>query len=732
MAETSILQLLQERFQAINQAIGAQYEMLQTEALAWHQKCEALRRENEDLKAAWAAPDSLCSPRHGGLGPTDKESPDADFTKVVPDSPTPAWIEAKPHDKDDEDGSIVTERGNWQRLSSIETSSQHPAAPQDISPTSICNSYQRSASSSVVVRPTIKRSVAIHDMDDEALLNFAPREHFFEDRALRTGFKKGRTAEVDNMLSSRTDSRRRKSSEPRLTWQERIVISPGSVNNLVWECLGFLIVLFDFVVVPLQLLDDADVMPAAVDVVIHLMRVYWTLDIPMNFITGYFDPKSGKPEMSLKKIALRYATTVLTFDVTMIVADWTVFSLGQGAEAGQVLRFLRLARLLRLPRLLQRAQKLFAFITFRVRSDNLLLRIELCKVLVFCLAWIHPTACGFYAVGRSDKSGWVNYYNVNDGDLWSRYITSCHWSLSQLTGDSGHVPQTDMERTYATIALILAFLVSTLIVSNLTTIMTQSQLTVAEKSRQLITLKMFLSDNNVARQLATRIVEYATNGIEEQRRSPPEGIVDLLQELSTPLLTELHYDIYAAVLRTHPFFLGYDRANQRAMRAVCHSAVMKCKTAPGDVLFSSGECQANPQMYMLLKGELHYQLHDTERYLETGDCVNEATLWTHWPLQLGTLRAAAEAQVLCIQSLPFGHACKQYQTEHFYPAKYAQQFVTELNGAGGIDVSETFEFIDVHSLAIEVFGSFLGRSGAALSLRRYGSAGNVLSWKPRW
>eukprot|EP00930_Biecheleria_cincta_P098034 TRINITY_DN8971_c0_g3_i1.p1 TRINITY_DN8971_c0_g3~~TRINITY_DN8971_c0_g3_i1.p1 ORF type:complete len:800 (+),score=82.12 TRINITY_DN8971_c0_g3_i1:56-2401(+) len=756
MAETSLSNLLRNRFQSISQQINAQHELLHAEVIAWQEKfiaeCQRKAERQSKTDSAEHALNEVRSPTQESLSkiisgrrdphldiefvdvdPLDeiqaKPTNESTFLDVLPGSLEP-FAHHKPILKDnllratpDEYHSIPNSPGSnritreLSKQSSLGGSpagrsftkqlsrqfSQEGAVIQHRRPSVIKFRNRNDSMGSMNQVPQIQMRPSYISMDGVAL-SFTPHDCFSGTRAHSSGLaglRKGATADVDRILSKVYEDSSEQIHE--LTWQEWLVVQPGSARAIAWESIGIIIVAFDWVVQPLQLLSDENLLGGADEVVTYLMRFYWTLDIGIGFITGYFAPKDGKLELSIKKIAWRYATTMLAFDGALVLVDWATFTVDKAGRTQRVVRFLRLFRLLRLVRLGLAAQKVLVIIQSRVLSDNMLIAIELVKVIVYCLVWIHPIACGFYAAGRLENSGWVHFYSVDDGTLWSRYITASHWSMSQLTGDSGLMPQTSVERTYATVVLIKAFVLAALIISNLTTLMTQLQLMVAEKKRQVICLQMYLSDNNVSARLATRVVDYVTRGIEEQRRTPSEDMVDLLLELSTPLQTELHYDINSKFLIEHLFFRGYDRANQRGMRAVCHTAAIKCKTAHGDVLFSSGEAVEHPQMYMLLKGQLEYSYNQSE-ILQPGRYVNEAVLWTPWPQQLGTLRSLGEGQVLCIQAIPFRHACDHFQTGTFYPARYAKLFVQEMNKVNVDDILETFDFIDAHALFVSVFG----------------------------
>eukprot|EP00930_Biecheleria_cincta_P098033 TRINITY_DN8971_c0_g2_i1.p1 TRINITY_DN8971_c0_g2~~TRINITY_DN8971_c0_g2_i1.p1 ORF type:complete len:750 (+),score=103.08 TRINITY_DN8971_c0_g2_i1:24-2252(+) len=716
----SFPQLLDESFNALGLALEAQHEVLRQGALAWQEKraSASLLPRDATIKKAWETHD-----------------PAGDIPEI-PAATTPEIPESAEILAEIAKGVSYNEKPNF--LDVI------PGAVQEAAPTATTLAAketqvllrQRSSVSrhdDALFGPTSRRSVrfsksTVHSSEHERRPSLAsqgskdsggqlcltPHACFsknFKQTRIRgsAGLKKGATGLVDKIYTeANVDAN---SEQLQVTWQERLVVQPGSARHIFWDSIGVIFLMFDFIMLPLQFLSDEKIVPGVEEAFGYLMRVYWTLDIGMGFITGQLDLKVGNAKLALKQMALIYVKTTLALDVALVLADWITHAV-RAATVQQCLRLARFVRLCcRLVCIVRSAWNLLVLVTLHVRSDGLLVAIEILKVMFCCLVWVHPMACGFYAMGRLDSDGWIYVYKVSEGNLWSRYIISAHWSMSQLTGDANLMPQNSLERTYATFTLLLAFVLAALLISDLTTVMTQLQLMTAKQKRDVNILQRFLLDNKVSRTLVRRILDCATQSIEDQRRTPPEDMVELLQELSIPLQTELHYDIYSRFLVDHPFFHGYNKCNPPGMRAVCHTAVIKCKTAAGDVLFSSGESLSNPQMYMLITGRLEYLLDAAERAIYPGECVNEAVLWTPWPQQIGTLRVAEEGQVLCIQADLFRQICEQYQTETFYPARYAQQFVSTLNHVNVEDVRETFDdCVDSYRLANRVFDMSLART----------------------
>merc|ERR1712107_889792 len=132
----------------------------------------------------------------------------------------------------------------------------------------------------------------------------------------------------------------------------------------------------------------------------------------------------------------------------------------------------------------------------------------------------------------------------------------------------------------------------------------------------------------------------------------PEGAVELLQLLSTPVRMELDYEVHSPTLAGHPFFAFYKRMNPLAVRQVCHRTINRVMMHRGDVLFCDGEIPAEPKMYFLLSGLLQY-LRERSQMVHSKDCLCEPSLWVKQWVTRGTASATLQCHLLCIDAATF-------------------------------------------------------------------------------
>merc|ERR1712079_471783 len=98
-------------------------------------------------------------------------------------------------------------------------------------------------------------------------------------------------------------------------------MQPSSVKRLCWEFVALLLIFFDILVVPLQLLDPPD--NKFMSISLWITRIFWTIDIIVSFFTGYISHNAqDMTEIRFSKVAKRYARTRLPFDFILVASDW--------------------------------------------------------------------------------------------------------------------------------------------------------------------------------------------------------------------------------------------------------------------------------------------------------------------------------------------------------------------------------------------------------------------------
>eukprot|EP00931_Biecheleriopsis_adriatica_P109013 TRINITY_DN8327_c1_g1_i1.p1 TRINITY_DN8327_c1_g1~~TRINITY_DN8327_c1_g1_i1.p1 ORF type:complete len:697 (+),score=80.05 TRINITY_DN8327_c1_g1_i1:59-2149(+) len=641
------------------------------------------------------SPPSLPSPRHSGqlqdkehdlnseLGLGEHPLAPALLSPVLPSAPRVSPIQSRTHPAEE-----------------IRTTSIRSTCSARISGSLSFMGYEISG------KTLTKRSSGATDM---STVKFAMRTQFSKEAEKGTGrlFRK-----MSSLGTSQMQTRFLEESQNPLKgsgWHLHSVLPDSHVAKL-WDVLACLCVLHDFVVLPLQVFyqdGKGFSSPAAIPV-----SVYWLLNVILRFFIGYLD-EHGHPVTDLGGVARRYAKSWLAFDVIMVAVDMSSLVL-KHADGFRFLLALRLMRMLRLVRVSEIATLLRSWIQFQlqlqVRSEGLHITVGIVRIILTILCVAHLfTCCWYFAGTQNSEKNWPRAQNVDHESVLVRYLVGFNWALGQFSGDSRIDPNNFTELVFTCGIQFIAFVISAIIVSDLTTLRTQLQLVRAQSNHQIHVLQHFLLSKNISTRLASRILGNARLSIDERKRKPPEHTVALLKQISTPLLTELHYSANADYLKVHPFFARYDTCNRAAMKNICHLAVKMDIVSQGDVLYSVGEVMQDPRMYFATNnGCLLYSINGAVRELMEGLGVNEVPFWILDWMQLGTLQMQAASHVVSIVVHTAVEVMTQFRTKHFYPGRYARCFFQEISHTNFQQLTDiASDFVSLDSIADTAFSASL-------------------------
>merc|ERR1719271_638624 len=107
-------------------------------------------------------------------------------------------------------------------------------------------------------------------------------------------------------------------------------------------------------------------------------------------------------------------------------------------------------------------------------------------------------------------------------------------------------PAATVERLFAVILWIISFMGAAVVSSVLTSSLVQLHIIGGSQARQLSTLRKYLNQNSISKNLALRVQRSARHAISGDL-SP--DAVDLLAVVSEQLRLEMHFEMYAELFR---------------------------------------------------------------------------------------------------------------------------------------------------------------------------------------
>ncbi|KAF8794726.1 Potassium voltage-gated channel subfamily H like protein [Argiope bruennichi] len=372
----------------------------------------------------------------------------------------------------------------------------------------------------------------------------------------------------------------------------------------VWDWIILLLVIYTAIFTPYVaafLLNeerlDNDGPIVIIDLIVDVMFI---IDILINFRTTYVN-SNDEVVSHPGKIAVHYLRGWFIIDVVAAI-PFDLLLVGKNSdETTTLIGLLKTARLLRLVRV---ARKIDRYSEYGAAVLLLL-------VATFALI-AHWLACIWYAIANAERSmqepkiGWLDalanmthqYYNNSAGgpSIKSKYVTALYFTFSSLTsvGFGNVSPNTNMEKIFAIIVMLVGSLMYASIFGNVSAIIQRLYSGTARYHTQLLRVKEFIRFHQIPNPLRQRLEEYFqhawtyTNGID--MNMVLKGFPECLQ-------ADICLHLNRNLLNTCPAFKG---ASPGCLRALS----MKFKTThapPGDTLVHRGDVLTS--LYFISRGK---------------------------------------------------------------------------------------------------------------------------------
>ncbi|CAK8999872.1 unnamed protein product [Durusdinium trenchii] len=426
----------------------------------------------------------------------------------------------------------------------------------------------------------------------------------------------------------------------------KITLTPHGNARLAWTFFGLLAICWDLIFIPLQMFDINAEVDNLINVVSVAIFVYWVLDVPATFITGF--DRAGILEMRIHEIARNYAKGWLGLDVTVLVLDVMIFvvlSFNTESESGsndsmgsfRLARALRLMRFLRLLRLHKMAN-LAAEILDRFKTDSFLLTMNILRSLAAVLALNHYMSCAFLGLALFAAEGeltWIEIAELQHMDFLTQYFSALHWSLTQFMPATNNIaPNTAPERIYAIFVVLIGLAVFSSFVSGVTNTVNQLRQIHTEHFKQESRMKSFLTQKSVSVDVWCRVQKFCRLRILLDKMSLKEGDIPMLQDLPHGLRVKLHAEIYMPILVSANWMPSdVTEIDEELMLKLCDKVLLEKVASPMQEIFlERGECPEVVIPTAVPRQSLIYWSSRLKDYVrvEEGTWLCELSLWARW------------------------------------------------------------------------------------------------------
>ena len=441
-----------------------------------------------------------------------------------------------------------------------------------------------------------------------------------------------------------------------------LLLFPENKVKMAWDCLALLFIAYLAAIVPYQIafMQESMVGLQWVDVV---AQAFFMMDLVLHFNTAYYD--KGKLVCQRRLIAIHYLKGMLWVDlVASFPYEWVVL----GAQTAialdpdtlipytsimtmrtvKLVNFIRLLKLLRLVRL----KRILIDIEDFLSSQTLATIFSLTRLLLAAFLIAHWNACCWYLVSLLDSyeqpSTWVKEYGLlttNGASGLDAYIASLYWAFTTMnTIGYGDIRAYSMnEKICAIVALVISSMVFSLIVGNISGMVSKSTELEAEHKDKAVQLNAYMRAMKLPGDLRFRVRRYLDYAWENQAKSKIEED-DILKLLSEPLREEIYVHTRGPVLRSFSLFDSFP------VQFVSHLGKILAPEmfAPGDVICEERETRA--VLFFILQGTVevyHKSTNSSLMLLGKRKYLGEIAFFTRQPRK-ASARCIDFASVLSI------------------------------------------------------------------------------------
>ncbi|XP_030452506.1 potassium channel AKT1-like isoform X2 [Syzygium oleosum] len=427
----------------------------------------------------------------------------------------------------------------------------------------------------------------------------------------------------------------------------RFIICPFDYRYRLWQTFLVLLVFYTAWVSPFEFgfLEKPQGPLAIAD---NVVNGFFAIDIILTFFVAYLDKASYLLVDDRKKIALRYVTTWLAFDIISTIPFEVVRSiLPSPLKQYGIFNMLRLWRLRRVSSMFARLEKDKNFNYFWVR----------CAKLTFVTLFaVHMAACFYYLLAaryKDPKNTWIGLSmgDFHNKSLGLRYVTSIYWSITTLTttGYGDLHPVNTREMIFDIFYMFFNLGLTAYLIGNMTNLVVHG----TGRTRRFRDTIQSASNFAQRNQLPVRLQDQMLAHITLRYRTDSEGLQqqEFLEALPKAIRSSISHFLFYSLVDQVYLFRGV--SNDLLFQLVSE---MKAEYFPPkeDVILQN---EAPTDLYILVTGtvELIVQRNGIEQIVgeaKKGDVCGEVGVLCYRP-QLFTVRTKRLSQLLRLNRTSF-------------------------------------------------------------------------------
>ena len=327
-------------------------------------------------------------------------------------------------------------------------------------------------------------------------------------------------------------------------------------------------------------------------------------DVLLNFRTTYVDDVVHREVTDASRIARRYLSTWCAIDVfSSVPFDWFFPQLFAGLGGlTRMSKLLKVARVLKVFKLLQLTSKDNAFTEIfeeMLYTSDMADYLTLLKLTLATTFVGHIMGCLWAAVARGSRTSWqFGYFDGDDdgdGDgygynvvddrwhSWRAYLACFYWAMTTITtvGYGDICPDSDSERVYAILAMVIGGAFYGYIIGNISSNVTATDANSRAYYEKMDLIHTYMTIRRFPRKLRRKVHRHFKKYFEERTALDETAI---LNDLAPGLRQEVGKFLLRDTVRGH-FFYQY---LPRGMLSKLVPLLKPCTGEIGRALVSEG------------------------------------------------------------------------------------------------------------------------------------------------
>lgn len=422
------------------------------------------------------------------------------------------------------------------------------------------------------------------------------------------------------------------------------IFDPNRNFTIIWDFLVMFLILFFFVIIPLEIAFSEMVELIPDEYKIYGVFVF-VLDALKSLNTAYYH--KGILVVNRKEVIKNYIFKRFLVDIVTLIPLMLAYNFESDQSCFGFVNMLFYFKYHHFKRIQERVEELIFL------NENL---VSLAKLIFRILLFTHIFACAWYFIGSLSSNSWIDKIDLEHKGWFSLYINAFYFIIVTMNtvGYGDIAPANNFEIAFVILFILVGCGLFAVNLNQIGVILRNISRKSTECKRELNLINHFMLEKNVTFELKMKIRKYLQYIWNEEKLEELSDQFKIVNKLSDSLKDELLLEANGPFLRDLKLFnLNF---SEETLRQTVKIMIEKRYT-PGDLVFSQNETE-NKSLFIIRKGEIEL-FYETEsnftsmKKLLPGEIFGETSFFSD------------RARSFCARSLDFSNVFEIKKEDFF-------------------------------------------------------------------